>query len=110
MKDNAFLNFFMTEDCKPATKVGFQSLNSDVAALQKGLANAANLAQQGVYKDGETIQIWARFSETDAAEDTIVTSVTMADGTVRELPTEDEAEAAPEADAEAEVDEDNIPF
>lgn len=96
MKDNAFLNFFMDKDCKPATKVGFQSLNSDVAALQKGLANAANLVEHGVYKDGETIQIWARFSETDAADDTVVTSVTMADGTVRELPTEAVAEAVTE--------------
>ena len=105
MKDNAFLNFHMDKDCKPSTKVGFQSLNSDVAALQKGLANAANLVNHKVLRDGDIGQIWYRYSESDAAEDFTVTSITLADGTVRELP----PEAVAEAEAEADVDEE-IPF
>ena len=103
--ENRFLNFHLTDDCRNNSKIGFQSLDSDVAALQKGLGYVRDkLIAKGVLKDSETMVIYARYTETSAAEDLEMGEVQFADGTTREVPND----AAPEA--EAEVDEDNIPF
>ena len=104
--DNQFFNFHMEESCSNNSKIGFQSLNSDVAALKKPLSVCRSWAEKGALKHGDTIVIYARYTETSAAEELEMDEIQFADGTTREVP----ADTAPEAVAEAEVDEDNIPF
>ena len=99
--DNRFLNFHLKADCKNNSKIGFQSLDFEVVALQKGLGYVRDkLIAKGVLKDTETMVIYARYTETDAAEDLAMGEIQFADGTTREVP----VSSAPKAE------EDEIPF
>ena len=100
MSDNQFFNFHMEPNCSNNSKIGFQSLNSDVAALKKNLSVCRGWAEQGALQDGDIITIYARYTETDAAEEMSLPKLTFADGTTRDLP----VSSAPKAE------EDEIPF
>jgi hypothetical protein len=100
--ENRFLNFHMKKDCLNNSKIGFQSLDSEVQALQKGLGYVRDkLIAKGLLKDSETMVIYARYTETNAAEELEMDEVQFADGTTREVPS---------ADTEAEAETDEIPF
>ena len=86
MKENSFLNFHLEESCSANSKVGFQSLNSDVAALKKNLTVVRGWAESEVLKDGDVICIYARYTESDTAKEMAVTQLRLADGTVRDIP------------------------
>lgn len=99
--ENQFFNFHLRKDCSNNSKIGFQSLNSDVQALQKALGTCRNWAKDGVLKNGDTIVIYARYTETDAAEELHMDELQMADGTTRPVPV---------AEAGSADEEDEIPF
>jgi hypothetical protein len=107
--ENRFFNFHMESSCANNSKIGFQSLNSDVAALKKSLGQCRDWADQGTLKDGDVLVIYAKYTETDAAEEMSLSELKLADGTTRPVtPAEPEAEAAePETEDEAEG---TIPF
>ena len=100
MKENAFLNFHLSEDCSNNSKVGFQSLNSDVAALKKNLSVVKGWAETAILKDGDVICIFARYTESDSASEMAITQLKLADGTTRDIP----------AAAPADAGEDEIPY
>lgn len=86
MKENSFLNFHLEESCSANSKVGFQSLNSDVSALKKNLSIVRSWAENEVLKDGDVICIFARYTESDPAKGMTVTQLRLADGSVRDIP------------------------
>jgi len=104
--ENRFFNFHLKADCRNNSKVGFQSLDSDVQALQKGLGCVRTWAENEKLQDGDTIVIYARYTETDAAEELHMDELQMADGTTRALD-EEPVEAAPDTEAD---ETDEIPF
>ena len=105
--ENQFFNFHMDPSCSNNTKIGFQSLNSDVAALKKNLSVCRKWAKQGALKDGDIITVYAKYTETDAAAQMQLAQLTLADGTTRDLPTPDEPSVMDEDFTEEKSD---IPF
>jgi uncharacterized protein YegJ (DUF2314 family) len=108
--ENRFFNFHLKPDCRNNSKIGFQSLDSDVQALQKGLKFVRErLIASGKLKDTDTLQIWAKYTETDAAEELVLDELTFADGTTVKVDNPPVTVDEDEAEAEAEEKPD-IPF
>lgn len=100
--ENRFLNFHLKPDCRNNSKIGFQSIDSDVQALQKGLAYVRDkLIAKGLLNNTETLVVYARFTESDAAEELEMDTVQLADGTIRSVPV---------AEDDSADEEDEIPF